>query len=493
MDTRNSRNGLVPRLGLVTTSIDGFNPKAKDRAESAVRRLFEELVAAKRIDPASLVIGRVENPWQATDAARKLAAAGADLIAIANVAFPNGQVFLTIATHPTLAKTPLVVMADPEPSIGEWATNAWCGVIMNNYVAKRLGRHIVTLPGPTDGPTFRTAFERVLSVARAIRLLRNDYLCRFGDAPSGFHSATDDQIAFAGVFGTRVDTVDLSAVMEVFRSGSARGYFGTQSFTDADVEATAREISTQAEILVDHDMLTRGVRLYHALRAIVRANGYTSAACRCWPESNEPVIGISSCMAMGQLLARGDVTAAGCEGDWPTAVAQTIGTLLTGKPAACLDWVNYTAGSEIVQLGHCGMGICGHMAPCAARASKGGASPDSPTNAIACHPVLRQFGKTMGPVHIGQFEYGPKTGLCILRTTDGRFKLLSFRGESSPQTAKGILYSATDVKVSDPVRLNRLIIEHGFPHHLAVALGDMSAEVAMLCGYLGIEHVTPDE
>ena len=57
---------------------------------------------------------------------------------------------------------------------------------------------------------------------------------------------------------------------------------------------------------------------------------------------------------MGLPLANGDVTAAACESDWPTTVLQTIGTLLSGRPAACLDCVNYTGGSEIIQLGYCG-------------------------------------------------------------------------------------------------------------------------------------------
>ena len=83
-----------------------------------------------------------------------LAAARVDLVVIANVAFPNGQVFLTLATHPHLAQTPLAVIAEPEPESPEWATNAWCGVIMNNHVARQLGRPIVTLPGPFAGEAF---------------------------------------------------------------------------------------------------------------------------------------------------------------------------------------------------------------------------------------------------------------------------------------------------------------------------------------------------
>jgi L-fucose isomerase-like protein len=418
--------------------------------------------------------------------ANEFAAACVDLIVLVNVGFPNGQVFLTLATHPHLAKVPLAVVADPEVKSGEWATNAWCGVIMNNYAAKQLGRPIAAIPGPIDGVQFRARVDQLLHVAAAIKTLRSDFLGRFGDAPGGFHSATASQLAFAATFGTRVDTVDLTAVAEVLRTGTATGYLGRVSFGDDDVRKTLVQVVEGREVLVDHAMIEKGVRLYHAFRAMVRANGYTSMAVRCWPEWNESYLGTSACLAMGLLLANGDVTAAACEGDWPTAVAQTIGTVLSGSPAACLDWVNYTAGSEVVQLGHCGAGICGKMAPRAADQA-------NPCDAIGLHPVLRQVGKQIGPVHLGQFEYGPKTGICLVQSPDGRFRLLAFRGESSPETACNMLYSAADVRVANPQRLGRLILEHGFPHHLAVAFGDVCEEVRTLCGYLGVEYVSPDE
>jgi L-fucose isomerase-like protein len=487
METTFRYNKVTPRIGLVLHSIGGFNPAAKDACEASYRRYFTQLVDSGQVDRGSIICGRLGTPWEASEAADKLAAAQVDLVVNANLAFPNGQVFLTLATHPQLSRTPLAVIADPEPEGVEWATNAWCGVIMNNFVAKQLGRAIVTLAGPVTAEAFQARFARLLRVARAIKCLRKDYLCRFGDAPSGFHSATGDQVAFASVFGTRVDTVDLTAVMETIRSGRVSGYLGESSFSDADVQDTVEQMGRGRRVEVGRDMLLRGAKLYHAYRAIIRANGYTSAAFRCWPEHNEPFISTSACMVMGLLLGNGELTAAGCEGDWPTAVVQTIGTLLSGKPAACLDFVNYTAGSEIIQLGHCGMGICGQMAPDDPNAGR------APRDAVVVHPVLRQIGMSIGPTHVGQFKFGPKTGLCIRRGPDGKIKILSFLGESTPSTEKGVIYSATDVRVQNPAKLDRLILEHGFPHHLAVALDDVSAEVRMLCEYLGVEHVSPNE
>jgi L-fucose isomerase-like protein len=471
----------APRIGVVTNSTDVFSPQAKDHTEGATKKLFDRLLKAGKIDSGSLLIGRTFLPHEAVEAADKLAAACLDLIVVVNVGFPNGQVFLTLATHPHLAKVPLAVVADPEPSQDEWATNAWCGVIMNNHVAKQIGRPIEPIVGPVDSKEFEAEFERLIRVVGTIKMLRREFIGRFGDAPSGFHSATGDQLAFAAVFGTRVETVDLTAVMQTYKTGKTTGYLGERSFTEDEVQAVVKEMCDGRKVEAPMEMVENASRLYHAYRAIIQANGFTSASFRCWPEMNEHYIAISSCIAQTLLLTNGEITGAGCEGDWPMTVAQTMGTALSEVAGYCLDWVNYTGGSEIVQLGHCGVGMCGAMAKTPGKCG-------GPCDTITVHPVNRQAGKTLGPVLIGQFEYGPKTGICITQRPDGKFELLSFEGENTPETARGLKYCAADLLVPNYKELNRLVIEHGFPHHLAVANGLYNADLALLCKFLGVEH-----
>ncbi len=472
----------APTLGVLVNAIDVFSAEAKDRTEAAIRAHFKRLLKSGEIDPRSLIEGRIFGPHEAMGAADRFAAAKVDLILIVNVAFPNGQVFLTLATHPHLAKVPLAVAADPEPSTTEWANNAWCGVIMNNYVAKRLSRPIATLPGPVEGAPFKAELDRLIRVAATIKWLRRDFLGRFGDSPGGFHSATGDQIAFANTFGTRVDTVDLTAVMETYKTGHATGYLGESAFTDEEVRALAEEIPIGRKVEVPLEAIERASRLYHAYRAIVRANGYTSAAFRCWPEMLNDPIGTSACLAMTLLLTNADLTAIACESDWPIAVAQTMGSVLSGTAAHCLDFVNYTGGSDVVQLGHCGIGVCGAMA---------GECACGPCDTIAFHPVVEQVGKQVGPSLVGQFAYGPKTGIGLMQRPDGRFVLLAFEGESSPDTAKGMRYSAADLRVPQYKELNRIVLEQGFPHHVALAHGHHSADLQLLCAFLGVEFVSP--
>ena len=73
-----------------------------------------------------------------------------------------------------------------------------------------------------------------------------------------------------------------------------------------------------------------------------------------------------------------------------------------------------------------------------------------------------------------------------------QFKMLAFTGESRPDTAHRLRYCAADVEVRNHRKLNALILEHGFPHHLAVVMGDISQELNWLCDFYGIAYISPD-
>lgn len=489
-------HGTAPKLGMVLNSIDVFSSKAKDLADRRMTKLFEDLKAEGAIHPDSILTPRIFGPHEAMQVADQFGAALIDVVMICDSAFPNGHIFPTLALHPQLSRTPVILTADSEADLGdsEWTTNAWCGVIMQNYAAKQLGRPVRSLAGNPESEAFRDELKMLLNAYRAVAMLRRDYLGRFGDAPGGFHSANMDQMAFLRAFGTRVETMDLLGLMTTYETHKAKGYCGEASFTDADVEATLVEMKAGRKCLIDDDKLRKGARLYHAFKAQIEANGFTSIAVKCWPEILHPTIDIAPCFAMTWLLTKGVVTAASCESDCPTAVMQTLAMLLSGKPAACLDFVNYaggaaapasgsgavaprTGGCECVELGHCGVGIAGQMGEGEAIGEK---SPD------------RQGGDLNGPALIGQFACGAKTGICITPDPTGGFKVLCFAGENTPESNKRKLYSAADVVVKQYGQLNKLILENGFPHHVAVAMSDVSREVAEVCAFLGVEYLNPE-
>ncbi len=494
----------APKIGLVANSINVFSQQGKEEVEGQCKELIARLIGAGLISSDSIVYpDRICGPHEAQEVADLFTRAMVDGIVLVNSAFPNGNTFLTFAVHPYLAKVPLVVTAPPEAELAapEWATNAWCGVIMNNYVAHKIDRHIFPLAGWPRDQTYQDELKALFTVFSTIGHMRRDFLGRFGDAPGGFHSASGDQLAYARVFGTRVETIDWTAVMETYRTGTAKGYMGDVHFEESAVRQTAEEMKADRLVLVEERSVERAARLYHALRAIIKAHGYTSAAFRCWPEMCEPYIGIAPCLSIGWLLSKGEVTAAACEGDWPTAVAQSIATLLSGKPGVCLDFVNHTPHGSVMQLGHCGVGIAGLMArPTVnmAQQSLGEqkaailAGRQKVDDGIAEKSPERQVQQSVAPAHIGQFAYGEKTGINLVQDRDGRFKMLVFTGESRPDTARGVLYSASDVEVRNNAKLQELILTHGFSHHMVLAFGDISRKLRLLCSYYDIEYISAD-
>jgi L-fucose isomerase-like protein len=501
----NYKKEKAPKIGVVTNSIGVFSSLGKQMVEEQFKTLFAHFKEEGVISKDSILYPqRIFGPDGATRVANLFTQERVDLIIVLNSAFPNGNTFLTLVNDPYLSKIPLIITAPLEAKVGipEWTTNAWCGVIMNNYVAKRLDRYIYPLAGWPKDPKYQDEFKMLLQVFFGVKELRRDLLGRFGDAPGGFHSASGDQLAYAKIFGTRMDTIDWTAVMESYRTRSAKGYRGKVHFNEKEVQETAGEMKKGRLILVQDELIYKASRLYHAFRSIIEANGFTSAAFRCWPEMGEPYyIGVAPCLSIGWLLSKRDITAASCEGDWPTTVTQSIGTLLSGKPAACLDFVNYTGHSPTVQLGHCGVGIAGFMAPNQLGLEGRGSEEIKEkimsgkikvNDAIAEKSPERQGGQRVGPAHVGQFQYGVKTGINLIQNKNGKFKMLVFTGENKPKTAKGLLYCAADVEVQNYQRLNELILEHGFSHHLAMTFGDISKELAALCDYYGIEYITPD-
>ena len=502
----------APKVSAFFNAIGAFSSRGKERAESQFKKLFNDFKEEGIISAGSILKEkRIFSPLEAHEMAREFGREQVDAIIMLDSAFPNGNVLSTIASNPYLIKIPLIVTADREPVFEddrEWTANAWCGVIMNNYAAKHMGRYIKVLPGCPDDSSYRDELKMLLNVYHAISHMRNDYMGRFGDAPSGFHSGTARELDLTMLFGTRIDTVDLTALMHTYESRTARGLKGKVRFTEEDIKKTEKKMRQGRICLVDDEMLGAGARLYHSFRAIIEANGFTSAAFRCWPELQSELFPYTPCLAMGQLLADRVISGAGCESDCLSTIAQSLGTYLSGGPAALLDFVNYTGGSDIVQLGHCGCGIPGSMAKNDSSltrmvTSSGGKASDElkeridkgeviVNDAISVSSPPKQAGFITGPNLIGQFKYGVKTGIDLICSQEGRYRMLVFTGKSDKATASNMLYTAADIRVNNYERLNELIIEHGFSHHLAVAMRDISEELRLLSEYYNIEYLNPD-
>jgi len=69
--------------------------------------------------------------------------------------------------------------------------------------------------------------KMMLNVCKTISFMRKEYICRFGDAPSGF-TALPEPLSYLAKFGVRMDTIDISAVMQAYKTSKANGYWGSK-------------------------------------------------------------------------------------------------------------------------------------------------------------------------------------------------------------------------------------------------------------------------
>lgn len=498
----------APRIGVVYNSIGGFVEQGKQLTETAFGKLLDQCKASGTISADSVIYpDRIFGAHDAWKVADLFSTSGLDAIVIVNSAFPCGHVLPIIGMAPHLRHLPLVVAAYEEPNEPLqsclWVTNAICGSDMNKHDARRLGRYARYLAGQPGSEDFDNEFCMLMNVYRCVKKLSRTYVGRFGDGPGGFHSATGDQLLFARVFGVAVETVDLLRVYRVFEEMATTGTAGEASFSDEDIRATVAEmLGGRVNLMRENDDLYRSARLYHALRAICRAEGFTAASLKCWPEIMQPPLSLSGCLPIAWATAKGDVAGFACEGDWPGAVLQAAAHWLSGRPAAFLDFVDWTAKSDVVRFGHCGVGLAGCMAPndpalLARIEADGGVTPQLREDIAAGQFTVNDAinyphnipGKIAG--HIGQFEYGPKTGIDLIQTAEGGLEMLAFEGESAPATARGVLYAGCDMRIDRYKALDEIKRTRGFSHHLVVALKHILPELQELCTYYGIDLLTP--
>lgn len=495
----------APKVGILVNAVRNFSPEAKEEIENQYRELFNDFKREGIISEDSIFYPeRTLSFYDVEKAIGTFVRESIDVIIFLASSFSNGNAFLTLALNPYLWKIPIILTAPYEVEIEnkpEWTINAWCGVIMNNYIAKKVGRYVYPLAGFPRDKNYRNELKRVLNVFHCVKELRKSVIGRIGDAPSGFYTSNENQLGYAGLFGARIESMDLTAVMNVYNTYQAKGLLREVDFTEEEVRETMLEMKRGRPILVKEEFIYKASRLYHSLKAIIDANGFTSIAIRCHPEMWEPYIWIAPCLTLGWLLSKKKIRGAGCESDLPRTILQEIGYLLTGEPSMCLDFVDYTGKGPILSLGHCGIGMPGYMAE-NEEPLEGVVSEEIKeriltgklkiNEAVADKSPGRQAGKVDSPALIGQFKYGIKTGMNITQDTRGKFKMIVFTGENRPDTAKGRLYAGCDLEIKNYTKLNEVILEYGIPHHLTVAFGDITRELKVLCEYYGIEYISTD-
>ena len=309
-------------------------------------------------------------------------------------------------------------------------------------------------------------FERAIRALAAFKYAKFGYL---GHTYDGMYDMNTDPTAFARTFGTHVKMLEMCELAE-YVTGAG----------DAEVKARVEEIKSVFDIrepsndpltdYVEDKDLEWAARNSVGLDKLVENNGLSALAYFYKGENGNLYENIAANLIIGNsLLTSRGIPLAG-EADLKTAAAMMIMNRVGGG-GSFAELHPFDVCDDIVLIGHDG--------------------PHN-INISNARPVLRKLKKFHGKSGAGvSVEFNLKTGPISLLSCsvgrDGELKLISAVGESMPgaipQTGN------TNTKCHFSVSATEFVekwCEAGPTHHLALGVGDHTAEIELFARMAGI-------
>ena len=446
------------KLGLVGV----YRPIFKGDKLGVFARSVEALRAVARDVEFELhaVARPVSNLEEAQAAACEIQAAKVDLLVVQMSSFCGGDVLAPFIQD----QTPLGLWAVPEPTAsGPLPLNSLCGL---NLYASVLGRKQAERPfkwfyGLPDDDLFLSRLRVTVRSLKAKKALAAAKIGLIGGHAPGFDNLAVDKQQLAARLGVQVCDHSVAELLD-----------SAKKVSDAAAQSLADDMRRQAaECTAPGAHVLEVARLHIALKDIAARQGCDALAVRCWPEVPEQA-GVMICAAMGAMA---DALPTACEGDVLGAAAMVALKAMTGSPPMLLDLSHVDEKDQSVLMWH-----CGNSPMCWA---------DERGARLECH-----FNRdTMGAVRSMVFRAGPATVFQLSASGSVAFAFSgSFLGDRKPSFAgsRGWLGQLKADGVPLPVRdlLNTIFVRR-LPHHFPIGAGDLSEEIAELCGWLGLQTV----
>ncbi len=372
------------------------------------------------------------------------------------------------------ADVPVLIQAYPDDldkMAPEVRRDAFCGKISIMDVFCQYGvkftalkPHVVSL----SSDRFKANVDYFDRVCRAVNGMKGMVVGAIGARTTAFKTVRIDEVALQR-HGITMETLDLSDVFA--RTKAVKS--GDEAYK-AKAE-TLKGYTSWEE--VPEQAFDNIVRLGVVLDAIIEEYQMGALALRCWIELQEQ-LGISACVLLGELNNRG--VPAACEVDVGNAVAMYALHLVSGKPAACLDWNNnYGEEDDKCILFHCG------PVPKSLMADIG---------RIADHAILANavgegcsYGCHVGRISPVDFTFGS------MLTDAGRLRFYLGQGRFTEDKIPAEFFGCAGVAEINKLQDVLLHVGHkGYRHHVSVTPGLVQAPVReALEHYLGFEVALP--
>ena len=391
---------------------------------------------------------------------KDLAARSADLTAFApdilvlfQASFADSGVALAMVEA---AGVPAVLWSVPEARTGgRLRLNSLCGVNLAAHALRRAGLAYTHVKGDPEDAGVVAEMEAAARAAYAKRRLASACVGIVGRHPDGYETCNYDPEAVRRMCGTEIEQIEIADFI-------ARAKDVDRSATDAPYAALQPLLPGLDEM---DDESTRGtLKVYVALRELIREKGFDAVAVRCWPEFfNE--MDCAACVAVAML--NDEHTVCSCEADAYGTLTNMMLSWLSGSPVFLADLVDVDSTEDTAVLWHCGAGPLSM------------ADRDGEVRA-SVHPNRKR-------ALINDFAMKPGRITLARLTQAGNETRLIFGGGEFLQRPNSFSGTSGVVRFDRPVdQVWEGVMSRGLEHHISFTYGDHVEALAKLAEMLAI-------
>ncbi len=459
------------KLGFVPASRDIFDQQLAVKMRELTLKSFAKCDIEAVVPDSTLTRnGLVQSLDEAEKCAKLMSDAKVDGVVIGAVNFGN-EIPAALAAIQGAPDKPIFIFGCEEEgalSRREARRDAFCGLISIATALRHRGARF-TFPGRAncfpDDEEFIRDLANFARVCRAVNGIKGCVYGQIGPRPAEFETCAFNEISLLRHFNIRVVPIPLTQVIRMAQQANS-------GKVDSIIDQYKEEVDISA--LTNED-LEKIARLEAAIDAIAKEHGLAGMAIQCWTSLQEDY-GIVPCYTMSRLTSRGIPCA--CEVDIHGTLSMHLLMLISGSPAALVDWNNrHYRLRNVFSAWHCGV----FPKEFSREKSKLGYHhlfAESKGETSGCYGALELIA-----------QEGPVTLSRITETEDGRW--LSLQVEGMIISAEGEPPgSHAWVEVSDLDALYACILRN-FPHHVAMVKGHYGDALRDVAYFLGMESVEP--
>lgn len=291
-----------------------------------------------------------------------------------------------------------------------------------------------------------------MNTIRAMAYMREARIGLIGSRPDGFEIAGFDELAIKRLFGTTINKVSISDLLEKIDCMD-------QNRVEEDMKIQEELFEIDPKDIEDAKELSK---VYLALKDIIKDHSLDAYAPQCWPELRM-IRKTPMCPANGRLTAEGIMGS--CEADMDCTLTMLMLHSLNGNTPWTADFVNIIDSNDSLMFWHCG---------------------NASYNLSEEKPKIEVVFE--GPAQTAVLKPG-KVTICRLNHHGNDFELFAGVGEAikSKPMLKG---SNSFIRMPyGNMEFVESMLENGVPHHVVLIHGDVGEELEAFARLLGIKSV----